>query len=253
MYSHKNSIVFRKLERDDLEMLKDLKSDSWMSTHRVAFVNSQDQLRWFDSIPANALHFIAGRSDTLIVARKPVPGLEDCEKQVKDYQPVGLLSLTNIDNLNRSAQIGGSIFRDARGTEWSRKAWEAGTDFAFEMLNLHRIDGEVLENNPAALAMDISLGYKIEGKRRQAVYKSGLYLDSYIVGYLREEWEKSAIRRYDGCCNQNFKARVSSEKVLKRIGIELPPEIVLDSQVPTEVHFDGPKPEDIEKYRQAIS
>lgn len=219
MYAHKNGCYFRKLARTDLASLKGLKADSWTTTHKSTFVNDDDQENWFNSIPANASHFICLRDDKgkifdRNVHEQPVRGSAlKCK--------VGLLSITNQDQVSRSAMIGGSIFGDHRGTDWSKKAWEAGTDFAFEMFNLHRIDGEVLENNVAALYLDVRLGYVIEGKRRKAVYKSGTYLDSYVVGLLREEWEATAKSRWGGICNLDFRNRFAS-KVLERSGVEVP-------------------------------
>jgi RimJ/RimL family protein N-acetyltransferase len=249
VYDHKNGCSFRKLDREDLGLLKTLKEDSWTTTHRVAFVNADDQEKWFDSTPANVQHFLCYRTEESTLVRRWPDRKECCRVEI----PVGLLTITTTDPVTQVAQIGGSIFADHRGTDWSRKAWEAGTDFAFEMFNFHRIDGEVLENNLAALAMDVKLGYKIEGVRRRAVYKSGTYLDSYVVGFLRHEWEMSVLNRYSGICNLNYKPRLASEKLLERLGVEMPEEITIVSQVPPEIHLDGPSAEDVQKYAQAVS
>ena len=74
-------------------------------------------------------------------------------------------------------------------------------DFAFEMLNMNRVYGEVLETNTGALKLD-DLTMTREGVKRQACYQSGRYLDSVMFGLLREEWEASdRVKSYEGCCN----------------------------------------------------
>lgn len=187
MYKHKNGCVFHKLSEEHLWRLLELKMESWPTTHKVAMINEADQLDWFNSIPKDALYMI-------------------CSINTKEgWEEVGLLTLNSIDNIARTAMIGGSIFLKWRATEWSKRAWEAGTDFAFEMLNLHRLDAEVLEYNTAALKMDIEIGYTVEGRRRSCVYKCGRYYDSLVLGYLREEWQKSARVTNLKICNTNFK------------------------------------------------
>ncbi len=43
MYIHKNGLSLRKLERNDLTLLKELKNESWFGTHNISFVNDYDQ------------------------------------------------------------------------------------------------------------------------------------------------------------------------------------------------------------------
>ena len=71
---------------------------------------------------------------------------------------------------------------------------------------MFRVSAEVLECNAVAQHIHINyLGFKIEGRRRKAVYKSGRYYDSILLGLLREEWEQQErIKNYGGSCNTNF-------------------------------------------------
>lgn len=205
MYNHNNGCVFRKLSVLDLPKLKTLKEDSWATTHKVTFVNDNDQETWFKSLGPDSLYLICYHS---AISRSE-------ESNIKwEDRPIGFLGLTNIDPVSHSANISGGIFREFRGNEWSLRAWEAGTDFAFEMLNLHRINAEVLENNVAAFKMNLNLGYSLEGKKRKAVYKSGSYLDSYVFGMLREDWLEI---KQGKVCNKNFRKRMPLEKIFKKI------------------------------------
>jgi diamine N-acetyltransferase len=215
MYDHKNGCSFRKLRRDDLTSLLELKDAAWVSQHTTAFLNDEDQEEWFNNIPSTSLY--------MICEHKMEIDSRSCGV-ASNSTLVGLLSLTNINHINRTASIAGAIFSSKRNTDWVKKAWQAGTDFGFEMLNLHRLEGEVLETNVASLALELAVGYTIEGKRRLAVYKSGRYLDSYTFGMLQGDWRASLFNRfgdYTATCNTNFKQHRSASKILERAGVKL--------------------------------
>lgn len=207
MYHHKNGLCFRKAERYDLEELLEFKSTAWATNHGTAFLNMEDQERWFDSLDDRNMVFIC----------------------MRDKNSVGLLILSHIDPLARMASIGGGIFAkyrglspesDGTGTSLTKKVWCAGVDFSFEMLNLRRLDAEVVEYNLAVVRFDLALGFRHEGTRRKSVYKCGKYYDSHLFGLLREEWEQTdRVRQMGGICNTDFRhrnPRVSS-KVLDRL------------------------------------
>lgn len=195
MYTHKNGITFRKIERSDLKDLLDLKNESWWGVHTAPILNSEDQERWFESLSIDTICMIAEQENT----------------------PVGVLIINHIDWVGRSAAISGSIYKNARGKGITYLAFAAGTDFAFEFLNLHRLNAEVLATNYAAQQLDIGfLGFFIEGVRRQAIYKCGQYYDSLLLGLLRSEWKKQTrIMAYQGSCNTTWDHDVA-EKMIDR-------------------------------------
>jgi hypothetical protein len=82
---------------------------------------------------------------------------------------------------------------------------------------MHRLNAEVLETNFASYKLQLLQGFKEEGRKRQAVFKSGKYYDSIIMGMLREDWEKHPrILSYNGVSNLNFnidKAKKSIENI----------------------------------------
>ncbi len=62
--------------------------------------------------------------------------------------------------------------------------------YAFDELNLNRMELEVYSHNPRAKSCYEKVGFKQEGKRRQAIFKNGRYQDAIGMGLLKEEWEK---------------------------------------------------------------
>lgn len=150
----------------------------------------EEQNKWYDSIPSDQLFLIG---ETLV------------EKH-GFYTSVGVVAYTDIDNISRSLKISGSVYKHSRKPEIVRPAFAAGLDFAFEMMNMHRVEGEVLEFHKGAQKLEIDyLGFDVEGRKRKAVYKCGTYYDALVIGMLREDWERSPrVKAYDGCCNNQF-------------------------------------------------
>ena|SRR3990167_2143949 len=59
--------------------------------------------------------------------------------------------------------------------------------YGFNSLGLHRIYSDVLTGNPAIRLYKLC-GFKLEGTQRQMYYKNGAWIDSDIIGLLREEY-----------------------------------------------------------------
>ena len=188
LYVHKNGIALRKVAVEDLELLLDLKTESWFGTHQIAFLNYADQLDWFESIRKNPNALYLTAYDTS-----------------KDNAKVGLYTVQHIDWINRVAQDGHHVFKEHRGKGYSFPVKEAGVDFVFEMLNTNRIEGQVIVNNLASMGPAERVGFQREGTLRQAVYRSGRYLDSWIIGLLREDWERlPRVLAFGGICNTSY-------------------------------------------------
>jgi len=196
MYQHKNGITLRKIERTDLDLLLSIKSESWWGTHHTLISNSDDQNRWFDSLGVNNMCMMAH-----IMAHSS--------------EPMGFGMYTNIDWVGRVLHLSGSICKKFRRPDWVKAAFGAGLDFAFEILNMHRVEAEVLEYNSPAQRLEIDyLGFKVEGIKRKSAYKSGRYYNSYVLGILREEWEQDGrVKAYDGSCNQTFSHELAQKMI----------------------------------------
>jgi RimJ/RimL family protein N-acetyltransferase len=190
MYHHKSGIQLRKLERRDLVELLDLKQESWWGTHGTPILNMEDQVQWFNELSPNTI---------CMIAMIPSPHCTDrwLEMGVAVYE---------IDHANRCLRLSGSVFKQHRNEEKVKKAFEAGLDFAFEMINVDRVEAEVLEYHLPAQHLEIDhLGFTVEGRRREAVYKCGRYYDSIMLGMLRREWlANTRVMALGSTCNKNF-------------------------------------------------
>lgn len=185
MYIHKNGLTLVKISKLDLPLLRDLKNESWFGTHNIHFVNDTDQERWFNNLGSDKLVLIA--LDT------------------KTQEKVGLFKIDNIDWINRKCSEGHDTFKNQRGKGYGKLILEAGIDFVFEVLNMNRVEAEVLENNIASQKCCSYIEYPIEGLRKQAIHKCGEYLDSIIYGFLRSDWQQtSRVKSYKGICNLSY-------------------------------------------------
>ena len=61
--------------------------------------------------------------------------------------------------------------------------------FAFEQMNLNRVELGTFDFNERALACYRRCGFVEEGRRREDRYIDGRYCDLVIMGILRREWE----------------------------------------------------------------
>lgn len=106
-----------------------------------------------------------------------------------DGRHIGNVSLQGIDPVNRSAEFAIVIGeKDCWGKGYSKQAGRLLLSHGFLELNLHRIHCGLAEGNVAMERLALSLGMQPEGRRRQALYKEGRYLDILEYGVLREEY-----------------------------------------------------------------
>jgi RimJ/RimL family protein N-acetyltransferase len=62
--------------------------------------------------------------------------------------------------------------------------------YAFEELNLERLDGSMLEYNQISISTYCGkkLGWKEEGRRRNYYFRKGRYWDQILVGITRQDY-----------------------------------------------------------------
>ena len=103
---------------------------------------------------------------------------------------VGYVSVNEIDYINRSA-FGGGIVIGNRQYQNGEIRHEVGVkirELVFDHLNLNRFSGACLAEHKASQIMMEACGYRLEGIKRQAIYKNGLYHDLLLFSLLREEY-----------------------------------------------------------------
>jgi RimJ/RimL family protein N-acetyltransferase len=102
---------------------------------------------------------------------------------------IGSAGLSDIDGRNASAEVGLFI---GLPEMWDRSlgldALQTLVRFGFEQMNLHRIYLQVFAGNERAVHLYEKIGFRHEGRWRQAQFRHGHYHDLLWMGLLREEW-----------------------------------------------------------------
>ncbi len=105
--------------------------------------------------------------------------------------PIGCTAFFRIDWVGRMATFYIAI---AEKENWSKGFGKETTqlmvDYAFETLNLNRIQLHVTVENKRAVKVYKDIGFKIEGTMKQAMFHQNHYSDFYLMAMLKKEWEK---------------------------------------------------------------
>lgn len=166
----------RELEESDLEII-----NKWRNKHSLIdnlgapfrYINLDVEKRWFES-------YMNNRSRTVRCA------IVDDKSNII----LGLVILTDIDQLNQSAEFHIMIGDEAnQGKGIGTFAVKEILRHAFYNLNLQRIELTVLEANVRAKHLYENCGFKYEGRKRKSNYKNGKFVDMLMYSILREEYE----------------------------------------------------------------
>lgn len=103
---------------------------------------------------------------------------------------LGDIGLGGIDWAAGSAWVGIALGeREYWGKGYGSDAMRVLLRFAFQQLNLHRINLDVFEYNPRAIRSYEKVGFRHEGCARKWVNRDGRRWDFIFMGLLRDEWE----------------------------------------------------------------
>ncbi len=108
-----------------------------------------------------------------------------------DEQMIGLIEIDDILWTHRTGWLGIAIGdRSLWGKGLGTEAMQLAIDYAFNELNLYRVQLTVFEYNPRAIALYQKLGFQHEGTFRQFLLRDGRRYDMLLFGLLRDEWER---------------------------------------------------------------
>jgi RimJ/RimL family protein N-acetyltransferase len=135
-----------------------------------------EEENWFDSM----------------LARPPAEHPMVIEIRQEDYWlAIGNCGVHQIDWRCRSAIVGIFIGEKQFWNQgYGSETMELLLEHAFNTLNLNRISLDVYENNLGAIRAYEKAGFVLEGRKRQAMYQDGEYLDILQMSVLRDEWKR---------------------------------------------------------------
>lgn len=108
---------------------------------------------------------------------------------LSDRRFIGWCSLTRWSPIHRSAALGYCLAQDGWGHGYATEAAGALLGWAFETLDLNRVQAEADTRNRASARVLEKLGFVLEGTLREDCVVDGEVSDSWVYGLLRREWQ----------------------------------------------------------------
>jgi RimJ/RimL family protein N-acetyltransferase len=172
-------LTLRAIERSDLPTLQKWANDpvTQDGIGEIHFPSSLDfHEAWFANLKTD-------RQNQRFVVETP------------DGAIIGISSIVNIDWRNRHAWHGLVIGDSShRGKGYGVDAIMATMRYAFDELNLERLDGSMIEYNAQSIAAYCGpkLGWREEGRKKNYFYRKGRFWDQVIVGVTRADYQAVA-------------------------------------------------------------
>ena len=152
----------------------------------IAPIGEQHEERWFDDNskrpPAHQAWAIdaqttAGGTGFVTATAEPT------------WTHIGSCGFHDIDWRNRSGEVGIAI---GDKTQWNKgfgtDAMRTLVGWGFGELNLNRIALYVYDDNRRAIRCYEKVGFKVDGRLREADFHAGRYRDEIVMSILRSEW-----------------------------------------------------------------
>ena len=111
--------------------------------------------------------------------------------RVSDGAFIGWCSLTRWNPDYRSASMGYCLDDAAWGHGYATEAARALLQWAFDTLDLNRVQAETDTRNAASARVLEKLGFVREGTLREDCVVNGEVSDSWVYGLLRRQWQPS--------------------------------------------------------------
>lgn len=108
-----------------------------------------------------------------------------------DYagEMIGSVTLYAFDLRNHRCEIGYILGRQHWGQRYTQEAMRATIGYAFDTLQLHRLEADIHPDNIASERLLQSLHFQREGHLRQRWFVGDEISDSIIYGLLRADWD----------------------------------------------------------------
>jgi RimJ/RimL family protein N-acetyltransferase len=110
---------------------------------------------------------------------------------IQEDKVIGDVGLGDFDRAAGTAWVGIGIGdMDFRGKGYGTDAMQIILRYAFEELNLHRVNLSVFAYNKRAIRSYEKCGFKYEGLMREFIYKEDKRWDLWNMGILHSEWQE---------------------------------------------------------------
>lgn len=171
-------IILREYRKEDLPYIR-----KWVNNPEITKYLSNIFL--YPHTLNNTEAFLNGMLD----GSSGIKGFIIAKKETEEY--IGQIDFVKIDWINRIGTLGIVIGNtELLGKGYGTEAIKLIQEFAFNKLNLHKLDLEVREYNHRAIRCYKKCGFVEEGRIRQNFFIDGKYTDTLFMGILKSEWEQ---------------------------------------------------------------
>jgi diamine N-acetyltransferase len=170
-------VTLRPLTVEDAELTLRWRSDDRASLLNRGAISATEQAAWIASRPTSEFTFVI---------------------ELASGEPVGMLSLVNVDRSNRRAEPARFLIGEpdsVRGLPVAVEAMKLLYEFTFDELKLHRVHGTVVADNRLMVKWQKFLGMKEEGVLRQHYFIGGEYRDAICLAMLEDDYRAVALPR----------------------------------------------------------
>jgi RimJ/RimL family protein N-acetyltransferase len=170
------SVYLRMITEDDLtEKYRD-----WFNDEEVTQYNSHHRFPNYDENMREYFKNVISSRENIVLAI--------CDTSTEEH--VGNIALENINLIDRSAELAIIIGeKNQQGKGVGKQACALLLKHAFEQLDLHRVYCATSDKNIGMQRLAGALGFKEEGRSREAQFKNGVFNDFIHYGILRSEWK----------------------------------------------------------------
>lgn len=171
-----NRIMLREYRKEDLPFIR-----SWVNDREIT-----DYLSDIFLYP-HTLNVTEDFLNSMLEGNNNMKGFIIAHKDTEEY--IGQIDLIKINWVNRVATIGIVIgTKENLSKGYGTEAIKLLQEFAFNRLNLNKLDLEVRAYNQRAINCYKKCGFIEEGRIRENFYIDGKYTDTLFMGILKREW-----------------------------------------------------------------
>ena len=106
----------------------------------------------------------------------------------RDQESIGLVELIEIDYIHRNSEFTIIIAPEHQGNGYARSLIKSALDYAFTILNLHKVYLHVALENEKAIHLYKECGFTEEGRLIEEVFTNGRYSDVLRMYILQEQY-----------------------------------------------------------------
>ncbi|MBY6178541.1 GNAT family N-acetyltransferase [Staphylococcaceae bacterium DP2N0-1] len=163
-------MIIRALEKTDLQYLHNLNNEYSIMSY------------WFEE-PYQSL------SELESLYQKHI--LDESERRFvieEVQQSIGVVELLEINFIHRTCEVLIIVDPQFANRGYAKKAFKMAVDYAFLVLNMHKVYLYVDVSNEKVVHIYKSNNFEIEGKLKEHFYTRGDYRDCYVMGLLKRNW-----------------------------------------------------------------